>query len=119
METGTVKWFNDAKGYGFISRQNGEDVFVHFSAIQADGLNVLGLPALRAFGHIELHRLPFLQAAKAASLNCGEMHEDILPILTADEAIAFGVVKPLYCSLFCHLIFLFPFLNCAEKNRCG
>jgi hypothetical protein len=39
--------------------------------------------------------------------------------LTADEAIPFGIVKPLYCSLFCHLIFLFPFLNCAEKNRCG
>jgi CspA family cold shock protein len=41
MEQGTVKWFNDAKGYGFISRQNGEDVFVHFSSIQSNGFRTL------------------------------------------------------------------------------
>ena len=38
---GTVKWFNDAKGYGFITQPAGEDVFVHFSAIVGDGFRTL------------------------------------------------------------------------------
>jgi cold shock protein len=41
METGTVKWFNDAKGFGFITRESGPDVFVHHTAISADGFRSL------------------------------------------------------------------------------
>jgi cold shock protein len=41
MEKGTVKWFNAAKGFGFIARTNGEDVFVHFNAISASGYKTL------------------------------------------------------------------------------
>jgi hypothetical protein len=93
--------------------------------------HVLGLQALRSLRHLEFHTLPFLQAAEAAGLDCGEMHEDILATLAADKTISLGVVKPLYCSLF-HILVQIPFSEflrwkesegtagqvLAEKARC-
>ena len=67
---------------------------------QLDRSDVFRLEAFRPLGDVELDRLAFLQAAKAACLDGRKMHENIVAGLAADKAEAFGVVKPLHCSLF-------------------
>ena len=52
-DTGTVKWFNDAKGFGFIERENGEDLFVHYRSIKGEGFRSLKQGSLVEFTIIE------------------------------------------------------------------
>ncbi|MGM0419807.1 MAG: cold-shock protein [Bacillota bacterium] len=66
MYTGTVKWFNDQKGFGFIERESGDDVFVHFSAIEADGFKSLSDGQDVEFEVVEGDRGP--QAANVVAL---------------------------------------------------
>ncbi|AZR72628.1 cold-shock protein [Anoxybacter fermentans] len=66
MERGVVKWFNSQKGYGFISRENGDDVFVHFSAIKEDGFKSLEEGQRVKFDIVQGERGP--QAANVVKL---------------------------------------------------
>jgi hypothetical protein len=78
---------------------------------ELDWPNVFGLPAFRTFGDTELNGLTLLQALKTARLNRREMYKNVFAILTADEAVALGIVKPLHCSLFHDVVLVFLFLN--------
>ncbi|MFP3867404.1 MAG: cold-shock protein [Desulfobacteraceae bacterium] len=60
-ETGRVKWFNEAKGFGFISREDGPDVFVHYSVIQGDGFRSLEENQLVEFEVTQGHKGPQAQ----------------------------------------------------------
>ena len=66
MAQGTVKWFNDSKGFGFITRPDGDDVFVHHSAIAAEGFKTLAEGASVEFDIVEGPKGP--QAANVRTL---------------------------------------------------
>lgn len=66
MQTGTVKWFNSEKGFGFIEVEDGDDVFVHFSAIEGDGFKTLDEGQSVEFEIVEGQRGP--QAEKVTKL---------------------------------------------------
>jgi len=53
MAKGTVKWFNESKGFGFITQEDGEDVFAHYSAIKAEGHKTLAIGDLVSFDVVE------------------------------------------------------------------
>jgi hypothetical protein len=80
-----------------------------------DALDVLCLPAFGALDYVKLNLLTFLKAAEAVGLNGGEVNEHILAVLAADESIALGIVKPLYCSCFHGVAFVPLVLKCALK----
>ncbi|HHP5583878.1 TPA: cold-shock protein CspB [Listeria monocytogenes] len=66
MQTGTVKWFNSEKGFGFIEVEGGDDVFVHFSAIEGEGFKTLDEGQSVEFEIVEVQRGP--QAEKVTKL---------------------------------------------------
>jgi hypothetical protein len=99
-------------------KQRGEFVWIRLfeTGRDLDRPYVLGLPAFRTLGDAELDRLALLQASEPARLDRREMHENVFAILAADKAIALGVVKPLYCSLFHKCSIGVPFLNLRWKE---
>jgi hypothetical protein len=72
-----------------------------------EGGDVRGLQALGSLGHFEFNRLAFVQRFVSLRLNRGEMDENILAGLPLDKSKPLACIKPLYCSLFFQLLFLF------------
>jgi hypothetical protein len=87
---------------GIFERRSWEIAFPQ-GVVLSERLDVLSLQALRTLGYVELNRLALLKAFEASRLDCRKMHKNVFATLTADEAVAFGVIEPLYCSLFCHV----------------
>src|SRR5215469_9227909 len=95
-------------------RKHGSACWLKLQNSILESAHVFCLPTLLASGHSEFNRLAFLQAAISIRLYCGEMHENIFPVLPRDKAEAFCSIEPLNCSLF-H--FLFPICELAQEKN--
>jgi hypothetical protein len=78
-------------------------------------LNVRRLPTLGPLDHVELHSLTFLKALETVRIDRREVNKHVLAVLTADEAKPLGIVKPLHCSLFHYVRFLWWRLCCERR----
>ena len=106
MQQGTVKWFNAKKGYGFISDAEGNDVFVHFSALNMDGFKELKDGEKVEFEVTEGAKGP--QAANVTRIASGEFLSGTnISVKTWEEAAAFR--QPLFCVWT-------PFAECSRQN---
>jgi hypothetical protein len=103
-----LKGFQGASlGRAESTRKNGR---IHHEAdppCELKAGDVRGLQTLGSGGHFKLNSLTFVQRLVAVSLDSGEMNEDVLTGLALNETKALAGIKPLYCSLFFHLVFLF------------
>ena len=92
-----------------ISKAISTQIAFRTKVVHSERPHVFSLQALGTLRNVELYRLALLQALEPACLDCREVHKNIFATLAADEAVALGVVEPLYCSLFCHMDIGVPF----------
>jgi hypothetical protein len=85
--------------------------------LRSEGGDVRCLQALWALGHIEFNRLPLGERPVPISLNCGEVHKDVLTGLALNESESLAGIEPLHCSLFFHLFFLFNLTELSDASR--
>jgi hypothetical protein len=92
------------------------DIAFSHGVVLSERPHVFSLPALWALLHIELHGLALLKALETSRSDCRGMHKNVVATLAANEAVAFGVVEPLHCSLFCHVNTVFLSIDLCWRD---
>ena len=84
-ETGTVKWFNESKGYGFIEREQGEDVFVHYGSIRGEGFKSLAEGQKVEFTVTQGQKGPQAQDVTAIAEESKSLQEEDVTVITEEQ----------------------------------